>query len=66
MKEGCVNSAKSFSLCIEAEVTPAGEIILMPNKAFDKAAFFQRIEKLLARMPMTQPVVEQMRHDARY
>ena len=51
---------------VEASVTPAGEITLVPDKAFDKAAFLARITKLHASMPMTVPVVESMRQAERY
>lgn len=51
---------------VEAEITPAGEITLTPAKPFDKAAFLERLEKLHSNMPMTGPVVEGMRRDARY
>lgn len=51
---------------VEAEVTPLGEIKLTPIQPFDKAAFLERLGKLHAKMPMTEPVVEQMRREARY
>jgi antitoxin MazE len=51
---------------VEASITPAGEITLAPERAFDKAAFLTRIAKLHASMPMTAPVVETMRQAARY
>ncbi len=51
---------------VEASITQAGEITLAPERAFDKAAFLARIAKLHASMPMTAPVVETMRQDARY
>jgi len=51
---------------VEASITPAGEITLAPERAFDKAAFLARIAKLHAAMPMTAPVVEAMRQEARY
>lgn len=51
---------------VEAEVTPAGEITLTTAKPFDKTAFLARVKKLHAKMPMTEPVVEQMRREARY
>lgn len=51
---------------VEAEVTPAGEITLTAAKLFDKTAFLDRVRKLHAKMPMTEPVVEQMRREARY
>ena len=51
---------------VEAEITASGEITLTPGKSFDKAAFLDRVRKLHANMPMTEPVVEQMRREARY
>lgn len=52
---------------IEANITPAGEITLSPDKVFDKAAFLTRLAKLQAAMPMTEPVIERMRQEeARY
>ena len=51
---------------VEASITPAGAITLAPDKAFDKAAFLTRLAKLQAAMPMTEPVVERMRQEARY
>ncbi len=51
---------------IEAEITSTGDITLTANKVFDKAAFLARVRKLHAKMPMTEPVVEQMRREARY
>ncbi len=51
---------------VDAEITPAGKITLTPAKAFDKAAFLQRLRKLRQGMPVSEPVVEQMRQKARY
>jgi len=51
---------------VEAEVTAIGEIRLMPAQVFNKAAFLERIGKLRAGMPMTEPVVEKMRQEDRY
>ena len=51
---------------VVAHVTPAAEITLIPERAFDKDAFLMRIAKLHASMPMTEPVVEAMRREARY
>ena len=51
---------------IEAAITPSGEITLTPAKAFDKAAFLQRVRKLRNSMPVTEPVVENMRQTHRY
>lgn len=51
---------------VEAVITSAGEITLAPEKTFNKAAFLNRLTKLHAAMPMTEPVVERMRQEARY
>lgn len=51
---------------VEAEVTPAGAITLAAAKPFDKTAFLNRVRKLHTKMPMTEPVVEQMRRETRY
>jgi antitoxin MazE len=51
---------------IDAEITPAGKITLTPAKIFDKPAFLQRLRKLRREMPITEPVVEQMRQENRY
>jgi antitoxin MazE len=51
---------------VDAEITPAGGITLTPAKPFDKGAFLQRLRKLRRRMPVTEPVVERMRRQARY
>jgi antitoxin MazE len=37
---------------VDAEVTPTGEIRLIPAPLFDKAAFLERLHALHARMPM--------------
>lgn len=51
---------------VEAEVSAVGEIKLMPARTFDKKAFLEDLRKLREKMPMTEPVVEQMRREARY
>jgi len=51
---------------VEACITRTGEITLIPDRSFDKAAFLSRLAKLHAAMPMTAPVVETMRQEARY
>lgn len=51
---------------VEAEITPAGKITLTPAKAFDKAAFLQRLRKLRQSMPLSEPIVERMRKESRY
>ncbi|EFI33701.1 transcriptional regulator/antitoxin, MazE [Desulfonatronospira thiodismutans ASO3-1] len=51
---------------VEASITPAGAITLIPERNFDKAAFLERIARLHASMHMTEPVVENMRQEERY
>ncbi|MHB8893975.1 MAG: AbrB/MazE/SpoVT family DNA-binding domain-containing protein [Candidatus Geothermincolia bacterium] len=51
---------------VEASITPSGQITLAPERVFDKGAFLTRIARLHASMPMTAPVVETMRQEARY
>ena len=51
---------------VDAEITPAGIITLTPARPFDKTAFLQRLRKQRRGMPMTEPVVERMRREARY
>lgn len=51
---------------VEAEITPTGEITLVADRHFDKAAFLARLQKLHESMPMSEPVVEQMRREDRY
>lgn len=52
--------------CVEASISTTGAIILASEKLFDKSAFLIRIAKLHAAIPMTAPVVEAMRNEARY
>jgi antitoxin MazE len=52
--------------CVEASISATGAIILASEKLFDKSAFLTRIAKLHAAIPMTAPVVEAMRQEARY
>ncbi|MEO8250642.1 MAG: AbrB/MazE/SpoVT family DNA-binding domain-containing protein [Burkholderiales bacterium] len=51
---------------VEAEVVSPGQMKLAGAPPFDKKAYLKRLRALHARMPMTEPVVEQMRRDARY
>jgi antitoxin MazE len=51
---------------VEASITPAGEIILSPEKTFDKVTFLTRIARLHASMPKSASVVETMRQEERY
>ena len=51
---------------VEASIAATGAITLAAKKSFDKDAFLLSIAKLHASMPMTKPVVETMRKEARY
>ena len=55
---------------VEAEVTPIGEIRLMPSRVFDKAAFLERLNELHAKMPMQTEsageFIRRMRDENRY
>ncbi len=51
---------------VEAEVSAAGEIRLMPAQPFDKNAFIRRMRKLRAGLPQTQAAVEALRREQRY
>lgn len=51
---------------VDVTVTATGEILIAPAKAFDKPAFLARLTKLRSSMPMTRPVIEDIRRQARY
>lgn len=51
---------------VQAEVDANGEIRLIPEQAFDKAAFLARIRKLHRNLKPTPSVIEQMRKESRY
>lgn len=51
---------------IQAEVVGPAQLRLASAKPFDAKAFLDRLDRLHERMPMTEPVVESMRRDARY
>ncbi len=51
---------------VELTVDEGGKATLTPAPAFDKAAYLRRVRALTRRMPVTEPVVRQMRDDARY
>jgi len=51
---------------IEASISPAGDIKLSAKRMFDKKAFIDRLSRMHAAMPMTEPVVERMRQEDRY
>lgn len=51
---------------IQAEAVGKGHLKLASAKAFDRQAFLARLKKLHAELPVTEPVIEDMRRDARY
>ena len=55
---------------VEAQVTPSGEIRLMPSHVFDRSAFLERLNKLHAKMPMQTESADQfirrLREEERY
>jgi antitoxin MazE len=51
---------------IQAEVVGPAQLRLASGKPIDALAFLARLDRLHERMAMTEPVVEQMRSDARY
>ncbi len=55
---------------VEAEVTPVGEIRLMPSTKFDKQAFLERLTRLHAKLPVQTEAagvfVRRMRDEDRY
>jgi len=55
---------------VEAEVTPIGEIRLIPSRPFDKSAFLERLDKLHASMPVQTEsageLIRRMREEDRY
>ncbi|HEY5634404.1 MAG TPA: AbrB/MazE/SpoVT family DNA-binding domain-containing protein [Burkholderiaceae bacterium] len=51
---------------VNAELTASGDIVVSPALRFDRARFAERSRALRARMPVTEPVSEALRDDARY
>ena len=52
---------------IEAEVTPAGELrLLPPGPAFNKAAFLRSLQTLRDELPISDSVIEDLRREERY
>jgi antitoxin MazE len=51
---------------LDAEVVSPAHLRLAARKPFDRKAFIKSLEKLHASLPTTEPVVEQMRREARY
>jgi antitoxin MazE len=46
--------------------TQGGQLRLIPQRPFDRQAFVADLNRLHERMQMTEPVVPQLRGDARY
>ena len=51
---------------IHAEVVGPAQLRFASGKPFDRLAFLDRLDRLHERMPITDPVVETLRGDARY
>lgn len=51
---------------VEAQISPLGQITLIPAENFDKAACLKKLHKLRAAMPVTSSTVETMRTNDRY
>ena len=51
---------------IHAQVVGPAQLRLASGKPFDRKAFLARLEAFHESMPVTQPVVEEMRRSARY
>jgi antitoxin MazE len=51
---------------IHAQVVGPAQLRLASGKPFDRKAFLSRLEAFHKSMPVTQPVVEEMRRSARY
>ncbi|MEO7243477.1 MAG: AbrB/MazE/SpoVT family DNA-binding domain-containing protein [Variovorax sp.] len=51
---------------LQAQVVGSGQLKIAGAPPFDRVAYLKRLQALHAEMPMTLPVVEQMRRDARY
>ena len=51
---------------LQAEVVGPARLRLGAAQAFDRNAFLAKLDELRSRMPVTEPVVEQMRKEARY
>jgi antitoxin MazE len=51
---------------LRAQVVGPAQLRLATGKPFDRQAFLARLEAFHKAMPVTQPVVEEMRRSARY
>ena len=60
-----MDALKKPSIALSEVVGPARSRQVKTN-SFDTKALLDRLDRLHERMPMTDPVVESMRRDARY
>lgn len=51
---------------LEVEVAADGTVLLSPVHHFDKDAFLAELDKLHEVLPRTEPVMDQLRQEARY
>jgi antitoxin MazE len=51
---------------LEAEVAGDGRVLLSAVQYFDKDAFLVELDKLHDALPRTEPVMDQLREEARY
>jgi len=51
---------------LEADVTADGEVLLAPAHNFDSEAFLASLDKLHRSLPRTEPVITDLRKEARY
>ena len=51
---------------VEATVTATGDILLSPSKSFDKKSFLDQLTALQSRLPVTTPVISDIRENERY
>lgn len=51
---------------LEAEIAADGTVHLAPVRTFDKEAFLAQLDKLHDALPRTEPVMDQVRQEARF
>ena len=51
---------------VDAEMAPAGGIVLTPARSFDKRAFLDSVRQMRRKMKKSAAVVEKMRRETRY
>ncbi len=51
---------------VEANITSAGEIMLIPDRVFSKVTFLQRLAVLQLSMPMGDSVIDELRRGGPY